>query len=103
MKIVAFANTKLNNRTIRSRVVAGVVVAGFLTLGAAIRFAWLLFYDQFHIPPSEAFNLGAAFGKTGGACGRVGSCHGTQRASFAGNAGLGWDGLPLARCRDAGG
>lgn len=65
MKIVAFANTKLNNRTIRSRVVAGVVVAGFLTLGAAIQFAWLLFYDQFHIPPSEAFNLGAAFGKTG--------------------------------------
>ena len=60
MKIVAFANRKLSDRTILSR-----VVAGFLMLGAAIRFAWLLFYDQFHIPRSEAFNLGATFGKTG--------------------------------------
>lgn len=59
-KIVAFANRKLNDRAILSR-----AVAGFLIIGAVIRFAWVIFYDQFHIAPSEAFNLGAAFGRTG--------------------------------------
>src|SRR5579871_5772485 len=59
-KIVAIANRKLDDRTIQSR-----AVAGFLILGAAIRLAWVVFYDRFHIAPSEAFNLGATFGRTG--------------------------------------